>query len=120
PGPERGECVCGTCRCRPGFGGSGCGCPLGGGRCLRGGRECSGHGSCVCGTCRCHPGYEGPFCARCPSCHPPCRRLRDCADCGAFGRGPLRGNCSQACPRVTARGVPAPPPHPGAWCREET
>ncbi|XP_065715027.2 integrin beta-7 [Patagioenas fasciata] len=119
-GPARGECVCGRCRCRAGFGGSGCGCPLGGGRCLRGGRECSGHGSCECGTCRCHPGYEGPFCARCPSCHPPCRRLRDCADCGAFGRGPLRGNCSRACPRVTARGVPAPPPDPRGWCRQET
>ncbi|NXQ92707.1 ITB2 protein, partial [Nyctibius grandis] len=76
PGPQRGECVCGTCRCRDGFGGRGCGCPLGRGGCVRGGRECSGHGRCVCGTCRCQPGYVGPLCGHCPSCHDPCQRLR--------------------------------------------
>ncbi|KAM9616506.1 LOW QUALITY PROTEIN: integrin beta-7 [Morphnus guianensis] len=119
-GPQRGECVCGTCRCHEGFGGSGCGCPLGRGGCLHGGRECSGHGRCVCGSCVCQPGYVGPFCARCPSCRTPCQRLRDCADCSAFGLGPLRGNCSRACAHVTTRVLPAPPPDPHAWCREKT
>ncbi|NXT45293.1 ITB2 protein, partial [Pelecanoides urinatrix] len=76
PGPQRGECVCGTCRCREGFGGSGCGCPLGRGGCLRRGRECSGHGRCLCGSCLCQPGYVGPLCAHCPSCATPCQRLR--------------------------------------------
>ncbi|XP_037230587.1 integrin beta-7 [Falco rusticolus] len=118
-GPQRGECVCGRCRCRPGFGGRGCGCRLGGGGCLRGGRECGGHGRCICGTCLCQPGYVGPLCAHCPSCRPRCQRLRDCADCGAFGRGPLGGNCSRACGRISTRLLP-PPPGPHAWCREKT
>ncbi|NXV25192.1 ITB2 protein, partial [Cepphus grylle] len=76
PGPQRGECVCGTCRCREGFQGPGCGCRGGRGGCLRGGRECGGRGRCVCGTCRCRPGYLGPLCGHCPTCATPCQRLR--------------------------------------------
>ncbi|XP_068777158.1 integrin beta-7 isoform X2 [Struthio camelus] len=120
-GPERGECVCGTCRCRDGFTGSACGCSLERAGCLHGERECGGHGRCVCGRCHCQPGYLGPLCTRCPSCQTRCQRHRDCADCRAFGLGPLRANCSLACNRTAVRVLRARPPRAEAagWCTEQ-
>uniref|UniRef100_A0A8B9CB11 Uncharacterized protein n=1 Tax=Anser brachyrhynchus TaxID=132585 RepID=A0A8B9CB11_9AVES len=118
-GPQRGTCECGRCRCSANFTGSGCGCSLVGDGCKRGGRECSGRGRCECGRCRCQPGFVGPFCAHCPSCPGPCQRLRDCVDCGAFGGGPLRENCSQACNRTVLWVQPPPAPPTPTLCREK-
>lgn len=47
-------------------------------------------------------------------------RLRDCADCAAFGRGSLRGNCSHACNGTALRVLPPPAPPGAALCRERT
>lgn len=47
-------------------------------------------------------------------------RRRDCADCAAFGRGPLRGNCSHACNGTALRVLPPPAPPGAALCRERT
>ncbi|XP_065610735.1 integrin beta-7 isoform X2 [Cyrtonyx montezumae] len=119
-GPLRGDCVCGRCRCQPGFGGRGCGCPLARDGCVRGGTECSGNGRCECGRCRCQRGYVGTLCEHCPRCAGRCVRMRDCVDCGVFGRGPLRGNCSHACNRTALRVLPSPVPPNPALCREQT
>ncbi|XP_031458626.1 integrin beta-7 [Phasianus colchicus] len=87
---------------------------------MRGGTECSGNGRCECGRCRCRRGFVGALCERCPNCAGRCVRLRDCADCAAFGRGSLRGNCSLACNGTALRVLPPPAPLGAALCRERT
>lgn len=44
---------------------------------------------------------------------------RDCAECGAFGTGPLAANCSVACAHANVTLVLAPTLDDG-WCKERT
>lgn len=44
---------------------------------------------------------------------------RDCAECGAFGTGPLAANCSMACAGVNVTVALAPNLDDG-WCKERT
>lgn len=48
-----------------------------------------------------------------------CLLDRDCAECGAFGTGPLAANCSAACANANVTLDLAPIPDDG-WCRERT
>ncbi|XP_053907478.1 integrin beta-7 isoform X2 [Cuculus canorus] len=132
-----GDLDCGVCRCPSGRGGLRCELEVSaGGRSLgysappnssrppcgscqrHRGLICGGpqRGECICGICRCHGGYRGPHCGHCPSCRPPCHRLRPCAECVALGRGALPESCSRGCPPNTTR-APAPPTDPREWCR---
>ncbi|XP_028928571.1 integrin beta-7 isoform X1 [Ornithorhynchus anatinus] len=116
-----GRCRCGRCICQANYTGSACQCSLDTAACAGpDGQLCGGHGRCRCNQCECAPGYFGHLCERCPGCRTLCERFRDCADCGAFGKGPLSANCSLACPNVT---VTLSPPSPNdlqqdGWCKE--
>ncbi|KAF0308973.1 Integrin beta-PS [Amphibalanus amphitrite] len=69
-GPERGGCECDSCRCRPGWVGLFCDCPLSeeGCRPPGTGSVCSGRGRCVCGRCvGCREPFWGRHCQRGPS-----------------------------------------------------
>ncbi|EMP36956.1 Integrin beta-7 [Chelonia mydas] len=83
------------------------------------GVECSGHGRCLCNKCQCQPGYFDRLCSWCPGCQTPCEEHRDCADCKAFGTGPLSQNCSTVCNHTTATVLPEPAVSE-QWCREKT
>uniref|UniRef100_A0A8C9JIN1 Integrin beta n=1 Tax=Panthera tigris altaica TaxID=74533 RepID=A0A8C9JIN1_PANTA len=48
-----------------------------------------------------------------------CGVCRDCAECGAFGTGPLATNCSIACADANVTLVLDPIPDDG-WCKERT
>ncbi|XP_067385578.1 integrin beta-7 [Emydura macquarii macquarii] len=115
----RGLCRCGSCQCEAGYAGSACECSLDQRACLRDGAECSGHGRCVCNKCLCQPGYFDSLCSWCPGCQTPCEEHRDCADCQAFGTGPLSRNCSAACNHTKATVQPAPELDE-RWCKEKT
>ncbi|XP_038608849.1 integrin beta-7 [Tachyglossus aculeatus] len=116
-----GRCQCGRCICRANYTGSACQCSLDTAACAGpDGQLCSGHGHCRCNQCVCEAGHFGHLCERCPGCRTLCERFRDCADCGAFGRGPLSANCSLACPNVS---VTLSPPRSDdlrqdGWCQE--
>lgn len=71
--PDRGECRCGKCLCKPGYESSACQChkSTDGCRNLRG-SVCSGRGQCLCNVCQCNKGYQLPFCEECPGCPSPC------------------------------------------------
>ncbi|XP_060109086.1 integrin beta-7 [Heteronotia binoei] len=96
-----GQCRCGVCECQSNYTGSGCECSLDTSGCLREGAVCSGHGRCVCNRCQCETGWLGSHCSHCAECRTPCEQHRDCAECKAFGTGPLRGNCSVFCNQTT-------------------
>uniref|UniRef100_A0A8C8SBQ6 Integrin beta n=1 Tax=Pelusios castaneus TaxID=367368 RepID=A0A8C8SBQ6_9SAUR len=115
----RGLCRCGSCQCEAGYTGSACECSLDTSACVRDGTECSGNGHCVCNKCVCQPGYFDNLCSRCPGCQTPCETHRDCADCQAFGTGPLSQNCSSACRHMKTTVLPAPTVDDG-WCTEKT
>ncbi|XP_043217613.1 integrin beta-PS-like [Amphibalanus amphitrite] len=106
-GPNRGRCACGTCACHPGWQGFACDCPSSTASCKEPGsdRICSGKGSCECGECRCyrHEGeaYSGRYCETCPTCRSKCDTYRFCAECLAFGTGPLASQCETACGQVS-------------------
>ncbi|KAG0719189.1 Integrin beta-PS [Chionoecetes opilio] len=88
-GPERGECECDRCRCRPGWTGDTCNCEASTDNCINPvyGEECSGSGECECNQCRCHEGYSGRYCEDCPTCRGKCAVYRACVQCQAFQTG---------------------------------
>uniref|UniRef100_A0A671DT89 Integrin beta n=1 Tax=Rhinolophus ferrumequinum TaxID=59479 RepID=A0A671DT89_RHIFE len=51
--------------------------------------------------------------------HLQCGVCRDCAECGAFGTGPLAANCSVACAHANVTLALAPTLDDG-WCKERT
>ncbi|CAM5116697.1 unnamed protein product [Natator depressus] len=115
----QGQCQCGSCLCDKGYAGSACDCSLDTSACLQDGVECSGHGRCLCNKCQCQPGYFDQLCSWCPGCQTRCEEHRDCADCKAFGTGPLSQNCSTVCNHTTATVLPEPAVSE-QWCKEKT
>ncbi|XP_038198745.1 integrin beta-7 [Arvicola amphibius] len=115
-----GHCQCGVCHCHANRTGRACECSENVDSCVspKGGL-CSGHGHCKCNRCQCQDGYYGALCDQCLSCKSPCERYRDCAECGAFGTGPLAANCSMACAGVNVTVALAPHLDDG-WCKERT
>lgn len=83
------------------------------------GEVCSGHGDCKCNRCQCRDGYFGALCEQCSGCKTSCERHRDCAECGAFGTGPLAINCSVACAHYNVTLALVPVLDDG-WCKERT
>nr|XP_045008496.1 integrin beta-7 [Jaculus jaculus] len=115
-----GHCQCGTCHCQANRTGRACECSQNVDGCVSPkGELCSGHGECKCNRCQCLDGYYGALCDQCLGCKTPCERYRDCAECGAFGTGPLATNCSVACADVNVTLALAPMLDDG-WCRERT
>ncbi|KAK7809683.1 hypothetical protein U0070_010479 [Myodes glareolus] len=115
-----GHCQCGVCHCHANRTGRACECSENVDSCVspKGGL-CSGHGHCRCNRCQCQDGYYGALCDQCLGCKSPCERYRDCAECGAFGSGPLAANCSMACAGVNVTVALAPNLDDG-WCKERT
>lgn len=115
-----GHCQCGVCHCHANRTGRACECSENVDSCVspKGGL-CSGHGHCRCNRCQCQDGYYGALCDQCLGCKSPCERYRDCAECGAFGTGPLAANCSMACAGVNVTVALAPNLDDG-WCKERT
>uniref|UniRef100_A0A8C9JK73 Integrin beta n=1 Tax=Panthera tigris altaica TaxID=74533 RepID=A0A8C9JK73_PANTA len=115
-----GRCLCGTCHCHANRTGRACECSGDTDSCVSPeGVLCSGHGRCMCNRCQCLDGYYGALCEQCPGCKTSCERHRDCAECGAFGTGPLATNCSIACADANVTLVLDPIPDDG-WCKERT
>ncbi|XP_039110971.1 integrin beta-7 [Hyaena hyaena] len=115
-----GRCRCGACHCYANRTGRACECSKDTDSCVSAeGGICSGHGHCTCNRCQCQNGYYGALCEQCPGCKTSCERHRDCAECGAFGTGPLAANCSVACANANVTLDLAPIPDDG-WCRERT
>uniref|UniRef100_A0A8C8WND3 Integrin beta n=1 Tax=Panthera leo TaxID=9689 RepID=A0A8C8WND3_PANLE len=115
-----GRCLCGTCHCHANRTGRACECSGDTDSCVSPeGVLCSGHGRCTCNRCQCLDGYYGALCEQCPGCKTSCERHRDCAECGAFGTGPLATNCSIACADANVTLVLDPIPDDG-WCKERT
>ncbi|XP_064140241.1 integrin beta-7 isoform X4 [Loxodonta africana] len=115
-----GRCQCGVCHCHANRTGRACECSGSVDSCVSSeGGLCSGHGHCKCNRCQCLDGYYGALCDQCPGCKTPCERHRDCAECGAFGTGPLTTNCSMACAHANVTLALAPILDDG-WCKERT
>ncbi|XP_030740603.1 integrin beta-7 [Echinops telfairi] len=115
-----GRCQCGVCQCWGNHTGRACECSGAVDSCASpGGDQCSGHGDCRCNRCHCHRGYYGALCDQCLGCETHCERHRDCAECMAFGTGPLAINCSLACAHVNMT-LALTPVLVDGWCRERT
>uniref|UniRef100_A0A8D2IDN4 Integrin beta n=1 Tax=Urocitellus parryii TaxID=9999 RepID=A0A8D2IDN4_UROPR len=115
-----GRCQCGVCHCHANRTGRACECSGDMDSCVSPeGELCSGHGHCKCNRCQCLDGYYGALCDQCPGCKTPCERYRDCAECGAFGTGPLAANCSMACAHANVTLALTPILDDG-WCKERT
>ncbi|XP_006741657.1 integrin beta-7 [Leptonychotes weddellii] len=115
-----GRCRCGLCHCYANHTGRACECSEDTDRCISpDGNLCSGHGRCKCNRCQCSDGHFGALCEQCPGCETSCERYRDCAECGAFGTGPLALNCSRACASANVTLTLAPILDDG-WCKERT
>ncbi|XP_005397218.1 PREDICTED: integrin beta-7 [Chinchilla lanigera] len=115
-----GRCRCGVCHCQANRTGRACECSGDTDNCVSpAGGLCSGHGHCKCNRCQCLDGYYGALCDQCPGCKTPCEEHRDCAECGAFGTGPLAANCSMACAHANVTLVQGPILDDG-WCKEKT
>ncbi|XP_064447265.1 integrin beta-7 isoform X1 [Mirounga angustirostris] len=118
--PGFGRCRCGLCHCYANHTGRACECSGDTDRCISpDGNLCSGHGRCQCNRCQCSDGHFGALCEQCPGCETSCERYRDCAECGAFGTGPLALNCSRACASANVTLTLAPILDDG-WCKERT
>ncbi|XP_021561607.1 integrin beta-7 [Carlito syrichta] len=115
-----GSCQCGVCHCRANRTGRACECSGDEDSCVSPeGGLCSGHGHCKCNRCQCSDGYFGALCDQCPGCKTPCERYRDCAECEAFGTGPLATNCSRVCAHVNMT-LALDPVLDDGWCKERT
>ncbi|XP_027805752.2 integrin beta-7 isoform X2 [Marmota flaviventris] len=115
-----GRCQCGVCHCHANRTGRACECSGDMDSCVSPeGELCSGHGHCKCNRCQCLDGYYGALCDQCPGCKTPCERYRDCAECGAFGTGPLAASCSMACAHANVTLALTPILDDG-WCKERT
>ncbi|XP_035584959.1 integrin beta-7 isoform X2 [Zalophus californianus] len=115
-----GRCRCGLCHCYANRTGRACECSGDTDSCISpDGNLCSGHGRCKCNRCQCLDGHFGALCEQCPGCKTSCERHRDCAECGAFGTGPLALNCSRACASANVTLTLAPILDDG-WCKERT
>lgn len=115
-----GHCQCGVCHCHANRTGRACECSESVDSCVSPeGGLCSGHGDCKCNRCQCLDGYYGALCDQCLGCKSPCEQYRDCAECRAFGTGPLAANCSVACADVNVTLTLAPNLDDG-WCKERT
>ncbi|KAG8518333.1 Integrin beta-7, partial [Galemys pyrenaicus] len=115
-----GRCQCGVCHCRANRTGRACECSGDTDSCVSPeGGLCSGHGHCKCNRCHCLDGYYGALCDQCSGCKSSCESHRDCAECGAFGTGPLATSCSTACARVNVTLALAPVLDDN-WCKERT
>ncbi|XP_040498451.1 integrin beta-7 isoform X1 [Ursus maritimus] len=115
-----GRCQCGVCQCYANRTGRACECSMDTDSCISpDGKFCSGQGHCKCNRCQCRDGHFGALCEQCPGCQTSCERHRDCAECGAFGTGPLALNCSTACASVNVTLTLAPILDDG-WCKERT
>ncbi|VCX30797.1 unnamed protein product [Gulo gulo] len=115
-----GRCRCGLCHCFANRTGRACECSGDTDSCTSpDGIICSRHGECRCNRCQCLEGYFGALCEQCPGCATSCERYRDCAECGAFGTGPLALNCSGACGSLNVTLTSAPILDDG-WCKERT
>ncbi|KAM5332665.1 integrin beta-7 [Glossophaga mutica] len=115
-----GHCQCGKCHCHANRTGTACECSGDMDGCINPeGVLCSRHGHCKCNRCQCLDGYYGALCDQCPGCKTPCERHRDCAECGAFGTGPLATNCSMACAHANVTLVLDSIRDDG-WCKERT
>ncbi|KAM3845797.1 integrin beta-7 [Vipera latastei] len=106
-----GQCQCGYCQCQANYTGSACECSLDTSGCTQEGKICSGHGHCICNRCQCDTGWLGIHCADLQMI---CEAHRDCAECKAFGTGPLNQNCSNSCSQ-TVRVLVAPVDK--RWCQ---
>ena len=93
-----GKCECGECECYPGWTGKDCGCTEAQDKCASpyNGEACSGNGNCECNLCRCKETSEGlfsgEFCELFPKEAKPCKILKECVECRAFGSGPKSTN----------------------------
>ncbi|XP_037370713.1 integrin beta-7 [Talpa occidentalis] len=115
-----GRCQCGVCHCHANHTGRACECSGDTDNCASpDGGLCSGHGHCKCNRCHCLDGYYGALCDQCSGCKTSCERHRDCAECGAFGTGPLAANCKVACVNVTVI-LDSGPVLDDNWCKERT
>uniref|UniRef100_A0A8C0NJ49 Integrin beta n=1 Tax=Canis lupus familiaris TaxID=9615 RepID=A0A8C0NJ49_CANLF len=115
-----GHCQCGRCHCHANRTGSACECSMDTDSCLGPeGEVCSGHGGLQVHRCQCRDGYFGALCEQCSGCKTSCERHRDCAECGAFGTGPLATNCSVACAHYNVTLALVPVLDDG-WCKERT
>ncbi|XP_077932142.1 integrin beta-7 isoform X2 [Halichoerus grypus] len=115
-----GRCRCGLCHCYANHTGRACECSGDTDSCISpDGNLCSGHGRCECNRCQCSDGHIGALCEQCPGCETSCERYRDCAECGAFGTGPLALNCSRACASANVTLTFAPILDDG-WCKGRT
>lgn len=115
-----GRCQCGVCHCHANRTGRACECSGDTDNCVGpDGGLCSGHGQCKCNRCQCDDGYYGALCDQCSGCKTPCETHRDCAECKAFGTGPLATNCSTACAHANMTLV-LTPTLDDSWCKERT